>query len=82
MRLRNSHRVDTPHPHPLLAFFGIQADRQTGVLLQKFPVTKVLGVNVFFWGVFLCCSSATHNYESMLALRILLGLMEAVIGKS
>lgn len=55
------------------------AEFPQGVLLQKFPVTKVLGVNVFFWGVFLCCSSATHNYESMLALRILLGLMEAVI---
>ena len=52
-----------------------------GILLQKFPVTKVLGANVFFWGVLLCCSSAVHHYASLLAIRILLGVLEAVIGR-
>lgn len=56
------------------------AEVPQGALLQQFPITKVLGVNVFLWGVFLCCSSATKNYPSMMALRILLGIVEAVIG--
>lgn len=58
------------------------AEIPQGALLQRFPVSKVLGVNVLCWGIILCCSSATQNFHGMLALRILLGLMEAVIGKS
>ena len=51
-----------------------------GILLHRFPVTKVLGVNVFFWGVILCCSAAAKNFAGMMVLRVLLGIMEAVIG--
>ena len=58
------------------------AEIPQGALLQRFPVTKVLGANVFCWGVMLCCSSAASNFSHMLALRVLLGLMEAVIGES
>ena len=57
------------------------AEIPQGALLQRFPVSKVLGVNVFCWGIILCCSSAAKNFTGMLVLRILLGLMEAVIGK-
>ncbi|KAL3474259.1 major facilitator superfamily domain-containing protein [Aspergillus californicus] len=55
------------------------AEVPQGILLQHFPITKVLGVNVFFWGVTLCCSAATKNFAGMCALRVLLGMMEAVI---
>jgi MFS family permease len=57
------------------------AEIPQGALLQRFPVSKVLGANVFCWGIILCCSSAVQNFSGMLALRILLGLMEAVIGE-
>ena len=63
-----------------LTFGGLLLLTTVGTLLQKFPVTKVLGVNVFLWGVFLCCSSAAQNYAGILAVRILLGCVEAVIG--
>lgn len=56
------------------------AEIPQGALLQRFPVAKVLGANVFCWGIILCCSSATKNFAGILALRVLLGLMEAVIG--
>ncbi|KAJ5112895.1 hypothetical protein N7456_001429 [Penicillium angulare] len=55
------------------------AELPQGALLQRFPVSKVLGVNVLCWGIILCCSSATKNFAGMLALRVLLGMMEAVI---
>lgn len=58
------------------------AEIPQGALLQRFPVMKVLGVNVLCWGVILCCSSAAKNFSHMLTLRILLGLMEAVIGEA
>ncbi|KAJ6130952.1 hypothetical protein N7523_001412 [Penicillium sp. IBT 18751x] len=58
------------------------AEIPQGALLQRFPVAKVLGANVFCWGIILCCSSATKNFAGILALRILLGLMEAVIAPS
>ncbi|KAL4890556.1 major facilitator superfamily domain-containing protein [Aspergillus ambiguus] len=55
------------------------AEVPQGILLQKFPITKVLGVNVFCWGVLLCCSAAAQNFAGMCAVRTLLGMMEAVI---
>ncbi|GAB1198269.1 hypothetical protein APSETT444_007583 [Aspergillus pseudonomiae] len=56
------------------------AEIPQGILLQKFPITKVLGVNVLLWGVILCCSAAAQNFAGMIALRVLLGMLEAVIG--
>ncbi|KAF5856606.1 hypothetical protein ETB97_007106 [Aspergillus alliaceus] len=50
------------------------------ILLQKFPIAKVLGLNVFLWGVILCCSAAARNFAGLIALRALLGTLEAVIG--
>ncbi|BAE66559.1 unnamed protein product [Aspergillus oryzae RIB40] len=55
------------------------AEIPQGILLQRFPITKVLGVNVFLWGVILCCSAAAQNFAGMIALRVLLGMLEAVI---
>ncbi|CAG8088823.1 unnamed protein product [Penicillium olsonii] len=55
------------------------AEIPQGTLLQRYSVTKVLGFNILCWGIILCCSSAAKNFSHMLALRILLGLMEAVI---
>ncbi|KAE8377509.1 major facilitator superfamily domain-containing protein [Aspergillus bertholletiae] len=58
------------------------AEIPQAILLQKFPITKVLGANVFLWGVILCCSSAVQNFGGMIALRVLLGMLEAVIAPS
>ncbi|KAJ5809063.1 uncharacterized protein N7503_001281 [Penicillium pulvis] len=58
------------------------AEIPQGALLQRFPVSKVLGANVLCWGIILCCSSATKNFAGMIALRTLLGLLEAVIAPS
>ncbi|KAL4954389.1 major facilitator superfamily domain-containing protein [Aspergillus filifer] len=58
------------------------AEVPQGILLQKYPVTKVLGFNVLVWGILLCCSAAAQNYAGIMALRIILGIMEAVIAPS
>ena len=50
-----------------------------GVLIQRFPVSKVLGVNVFLWGVTVCCTAATQTFAGVTAVRTLLGMFEAVI---
>lgn len=50
-----------------------------GALMQKFPVTKVLGVNVFFWGVMVCCMAAAQNFAGIVVLRLVLGILEAVV---
>ncbi|PYI25855.1 MFS general substrate transporter [Aspergillus indologenus CBS 114.80] len=52
---------------------------QAGFMLQRYPVTKVLGVNILCWGVLLCCSAAAQNFAGMMALRVILGALEAVI---
>ncbi|KAK8090518.1 major facilitator superfamily domain-containing protein [Apiospora phragmitis] len=63
------------------AFFLAYAVAEFGqaYLLQLFPVSKVLGLNVLVWGLVLCCSAAVHNYAGLVALRVLLGACEAVI---
>ncbi|KAL4738231.1 N2227-like protein-domain-containing protein [Aspergillus similis] len=63
-------------PIMFLAYFLQFLDK---VCLNKYPVTKVPGANIFIWGVMLCCSAAVQNYTGLLALRILLGMAEAVI---
>jgi len=55
------------------------AEFPQGYLLQKFPLAKVLGTNILFWGITIACSSAVHNFSGMLCVRILLGCFEAVI---
>ncbi|MCJ1304697.1 hypothetical protein MMC08_007510 [Hypocenomyce scalaris] len=53
-----------------------------GYFLQRYPVSKVLGINIFCWGVVVACTAATRNFTQMLALRVLLGCFEAVITPS
>lgn len=55
------------------------AEIPQGYLLQKYPVSLVLGANVFLWGILVACIAATQNYGSILALRMLLGCVEAAI---
>lgn len=50
-----------------------------GALIQRYPVSKVLGVNVFFWGVVVCCMAAARNFAGIAVLRTLLGVLEAVV---
>ncbi|KAL4948698.1 allantoate permease [Aspergillus filifer] len=55
------------------------AEGPQGFLLQWYPVTKVLGCNIVLWGVIICASAGAQKYADILALRILLGVTEAVI---
>lgn len=50
-----------------------------GALIQRFTVSRVLGVNVFFWGVCVCCMAAARNFAGIAVLRTLLGVAEAVV---
>ncbi|UKZ67570.1 uncharacterized protein TrAtP1_008725 [Trichoderma atroviride] len=55
------------------------AEFPQGYLIQKFPVSKVLGFNVLLWGIVVCCTAATQSFASVAAVRTLLGMFEAVI---
>lgn len=41
------------------------AEFPQGLLLQKLPVSKLLGCNVLCWGILLACSAAVQNYAGM-----------------
>ncbi|OAQ60344.1 allantoate permease [Pochonia chlamydosporia 170] len=49
-------------------------------LLQRVPAAKWLGINVTLWGIATACGAAAHNYQTILASRIFLGIFEATIG--
>ncbi|KAI9685190.1 MAG: hypothetical protein M1822_004777 [Bathelium mastoideum] len=58
------------------------AEIPNAYFLNKLPAAKWLGGNVALWGVAEACTAAAHDYHSLLAARIFLGIFEASIGPS
>ncbi|KAJ2986091.1 hypothetical protein NUW58_g5195 [Xylaria curta] len=72
-----------PNDFPWLStalFIGYAASEFfQGYLLQKFPIAKVLGLNVVLWGVNITATAGAKNFAGAVALRAILGVFEAVI---
>ena len=51
----------------------------TGRLLQRFPVGKYLGTSAIIWGIITICFAAAHNYSSAIAIRFVLGMLQACV---
>ncbi|KAJ5679912.1 hypothetical protein N7462_008156 [Penicillium macrosclerotiorum] len=49
------------------------------LMLQKFPLAKILSINVFLWGAIVTCSAASTRFESLMAVRFLLGFFESCV---
>ncbi|CDK27988.1 unnamed protein product [Kuraishia capsulata CBS 1993] len=47
------------------------------ILLQKFPISKVLSCAIVAWGVVICCHGACHSAVTFLLCRVLLGMLES-----
>lgn len=45
--------------------------------MQRLPLGKYVGVNIFFWGFFLIFQGLVHNFAALAALRALAGAAEA-----
>ncbi|KIX95322.1 uncharacterized protein Z520_08839 [Fonsecaea multimorphosa CBS 102226] len=45
--------------------------------IQKFPTAKYLGCNVILWGIVVSLNCVCHNFASIVALRVLLGVFES-----
>ena len=61
-----------------LFYFGFLAwALPTNLLLQRLPVGRYLGFNIFLWGAFLMCQAAVSNFAGLAALRALGGAAEA-----
>ncbi|EED18074.1 MFS allantoate transporter, putative [Talaromyces stipitatus ATCC 10500] len=61
-----------------LFYFGFLAWAfPTNFLLQRLPIGKYLGFNIFMWGVFLMLQAACHNFATLGVLRTLAGAAEA-----
>ncbi|OGM50377.1 MFS allantoate transporter [Aspergillus bombycis] len=49
----------------------------TNFLMQKFPIGKYLGANIFLWGFFLMLQAAAKNFVQLAVLRVISGAAEA-----
>lgn len=49
----------------------------TNFLMQRFPVAKYLGFNIFLWGVLLMAQAGATNFATLAVLRALSGAAEA-----
>ncbi|CAG7983613.1 unnamed protein product [Penicillium olsonii] len=59
-------------------YFGFLAwSFPTNLLMQKFPIGKYLGVNIFGWGFFLMLQAAAKNFTQLAVLRVISGAAEA-----
>lgn len=47
--------------------------------LQRFPVGKWMSINIFVWGIALCCHAACKNFGGLMACRFILGMCEGSI---
>ncbi|KZP15481.1 MFS general substrate transporter [Athelia psychrophila] len=47
--------------------------------LQRFPVGKWMSINVFVWGIALCCHAACTSFGGLFVVRMLLGICEGSI---
>ncbi|TVY81915.1 putative transporter [Lachnellula suecica] len=50
----------------------------TNLLIQRLPIAKYLGVSIILWGTTLALHAVATNFASLVALRTLLGIFEAV----
>lgn len=50
----------------------------TNWIIQRVPIAKYLGVNIMAWSFTLACHALCWNYPSLVAVRTLLGIFEAV----
>ncbi|CAJ2509251.1 Uu.00g142770.m01.CDS01 [Anthostomella pinea] len=48
-------------------------------LLQKLPMAKFMCGTIFLWGIILISTAYVHNFPTMVALRVILGILEAPI---
>lgn len=61
-----------------LFYFGFLAWAfPTNFLMQRLPLGKYLGVNIFMWGFFLMLQAACNSFETLAVLRTLAGAAEA-----
>ncbi|THX96680.1 MFS general substrate transporter [Aureobasidium pullulans] len=59
-------------------YFGFLAwALPTNFLMQRFPIGKYLGANIFMWGALLMCQAAATNFTTLAVLRALSGAAEA-----
>ncbi|CUM66594.1 uncharacterized protein PRCAT00004263001 [Priceomyces carsonii] len=49
------------------------------IMIQKFPIGRLLGCCVALWGAIICFHAATKQYAGLMVLRTLLGLFEAPV---
>ncbi|KAI0053755.1 MFS general substrate transporter [Auriscalpium vulgare] len=47
--------------------------------LQRFPVGRWMSINIFIWGVALCCHAACTNFAGLFVVRLILGMCEGSI---
>lgn len=55
------------------------AEIPIGLLIQRLPAAKFLGVAVICWGVATACTAAAKDYHTFLVARVFLGFFEAAI---
>ncbi|EKM55082.1 uncharacterized protein PHACADRAFT_208608 [Phanerochaete carnosa HHB-10118-sp] len=59
--------------------FYLAAEFPQNYLLQRFPVAKVLSINIFLWAVLLLCHSAAKSFAALATVRTFLALTESAI---
>ncbi|KAL6251756.1 hypothetical protein RBB50_001966 [Rhinocladiella similis] len=61
-------------------YFGyLLFEYPSAILIQKFPVGKLLASACFGWAIILMCMAATHNFGGLATCRFIMGMCEAML---
>ncbi|KAI5364729.1 Putative major facilitator superfamily, MFS transporter superfamily [Septoria linicola] len=53
-----------------------------GFIVNKAPLGKWLGGNMFCWGIVIACTAAVKSYPQLIIIRVLMGIFDAAIPPS
>ena len=59
--------------------FYLTSEFPQNIILQRYPVAKVLAVNIVLWAVLLLCHAAAKSFAALAVVRTLLAIVESAI---
>jgi len=66
-----------------LFYFGqLVSEYPAAYLMSRLPITRFVGVTIVLWGVVEMCLATSHSFESLGAIRFLLGFFEGAVSPS
>lgn len=78
--IKDTNMPPNGYSHLAIAFYisFLVCEPIQAFMIQRFPTATYLGANMVLWGIVLTLNCVCHDFASLVALRVLLGVFESV----